>query len=273
MLERIRKASEYLRPLLSPPPEIGMITGTGLGGLTDSMETDVQVPYGEIPNFPKSTAEGHRGILSAGHLAGRPILAMQGRFHLYEGYTPGEVVFPVRVMADLGVKFLLISSAAGGLNPRFKQGDLMLVNDHINLTGNNPLIGPNLESFGPRFPDMSHVYRVELLELARRQSRNSNITLREGVYVGVTGPSLETPAETRFLRMAGADAVGMSTVYEATAGVHCGLKILAIVVITNVNIPESMEETSIDEVIEAAKAAEPALSALWSDIVRNLPRD
>ncbi len=272
MLDRIKRAAEYLRPSLKIIPEIGMITGTGLGGLTDSMDIDLRIPYGEIPNFPKSTAKGHRGILAAGSLSGRPILAMQGRFHFYEGYTPGEVVFPVRVMADLGVRFLLISSAAGGLNPQFKRGDLMLVTDHINLTGNNPLVGPNLESFGPRFPDMSHAYPDELLDLARAQGRKGGLPLREGVYVGITGPSMETPAETRFLRMAGADAVGMSTVYEAIAGVHCGLRVMAIVVITNVNIPENMEETSIDEVIAAANAAGPILSGLWADIVRNLPR-
>jgi purine-nucleoside phosphorylase len=248
-----------------------MITGTGLGRLTETMDLDVRIPYGEIPNFPKSTTEGHKGVLAAGRLSGRPILAMEGRFHIYEGYTPREVVFPVRVMADLGVRYLLISSAAGGLNPLFKQGNLMLVTDHINLTGNNPLIGVNLDSFGPRFPDMSHAYPDELLALARTQGRKSGLPLREGVYVGITGPSMETPAETRFLRMAGADAVGMSTVYEAIVGVHCGLKVMAIVVITNVNIPEDMEETSIEEVIAAADAAGPILSGLWADIIRNLP--
>jgi len=272
MLERIKQASEYLRSSLRTRPEIGMITGTGLAGLIESMDMDTRIPYGEIPNFPQSTAEGHMGILAEGRLAGRSILAMQGRFHIYEGYTPWDVIFPVRVMADLGVKYLLISSAAGGLNPQFKQGDLMLVTDHINLTGNNPLIGPNLEDFGSRFPDMSHAYSPDLVELVRAQSRKNGIHLKEGVYVGITGPSMETPAETRFLRMAGADAVGMSTVYEAIAGVHCGLKVTAILVITNVNIPENMEEVSIDEVIASAEAAGPILSRLWGDIIKNLPR-
>jgi purine-nucleoside phosphorylase len=272
MLNRIKRASEYLRSSLKTRPEIGMITGTGLARLIETMDMDTRIPYGEIPNFPQSTAEGHKGMLVEGGLAGRSILAMQGRFHMYEGYTPWEVIFPVRVMVDLGVKYLLISSAAGGLNPQFKRGDLMLVTDHINLTGSNPLIGPNLEDFGPRFPDMSHAYSHDLMELARAKSRKGGLHLKEGVYVGITGPSMETPAETRFLRMAGADAVGMSTVFEAIAGVHCGLKVMAIVVITNVNIPESMEETSIEEVIKAADAAGPVLSRLWADIIRSLPR-
>jgi len=203
-----------------------------------------------------------------GDLSGTPLLAMEGRFHLYEGYTPQTVSFPVRVMARLGATHLFISSAAGGLNPLFRPGDLMLVTDHINLTGRNPLIGPNLDAMGPRFPDMSRVYDPELIDLAGAQALSQGIRLEQGVYVGITGPSMETPAETRFLRMIGADAVGMSTVTEAIVGAHCGLRILAIVAITNVNLPDCMEETSLEEVLENAGKAGPALADLWERIVK-----
>jgi len=248
-------------------PDIGLITGTGLGGSTDKMEVELRLPYDEIPHFPASTTQGHTGILLMGVFGGRPAVAMQGRFHPYEGYTCAEVTFPVRVMAKLGVKALLISSAAGGLNPHFLPGDLMIVTDHINLTGMNPLTGPNLDSFGPRFPDMSDGYDKNLIHLARNTALDSKILLREGVYVGVLGPSLETPAETRFLRWTGADAVGMSTVLEVIAGVHCGLKVMVIVAITNVNLPDCMGKTSIEEVIARASKTSKSLAHLWEKIV------
>lgn len=271
MLERIQKASDFLNAALKKRPTIAMITGTGLEKVAEVVEKEIQIPYHEIPYFPTSTAEGHKGVLVAGTLSRRPVVAMQGRFHLYEGYTPQEVSFPVRVMSTLGVKYLLISSAAGGLNPLFRRGDLMLVTDHINLTGTNPLMGRNEDLFGPRFPDMSHVYPADLLDLARNRALGSGISLREGTYVGVTGPSLETPAETRFLRIIGADAVGMSTVPEAIVGVHCGMRIMAIAAITNLNLPDCMGETDIEQVIKAADAVGPVLAKLWKGIIADLP--
>ena len=268
---KITEAANFIRERIKSEPLIGMITGTGLGNLTDNMEIDRNIPYEQIPHFPKSTLDSHAGILLSGIIAGKSILAMQGRFHIYEGYTVNEITFPVRVMATLGVKYLFISSAGGGLNPRFKPGELMLLIDHINLTGNNPLIGKNLEEFGPRFPDMTSTFDKDLIALARGKAIEEGINLNQGVYVGITGPSLETPAETRFLRMIGADAVGMSTVSESIVGVHCGLKIMAIVVITNINLPDCMKKTSIEEVIAIAQQAGPTLSALWEKIIGGLP--
>ncbi|MFZ7112657.1 MAG: purine-nucleoside phosphorylase [Desulfatiglandales bacterium] len=271
MLEYIKETTNYLSTRIKEPPVIGMITGTGLSDLSERIAIDLSLSYEEIPHFPTSTIPGHKGALIAGRLGGKPIMTMDGRFHLYEGYTYEQVTFPVRIMSKLGVKYLLISSAAGGLNPLFRRGDLMLVTDHINLTGGNPLMGPNLDEFGPRFPDMSAVYDPVLAELARKKALEAGILLREGVYVGITGPSLETPAETRFLRLMGADAVGMSTVAEVIVGVHCGLEIMAIVAITNVNLPDCMKETSIDEVITNAVAAAGKLSPLWERIIADLP--
>jgi purine-nucleoside phosphorylase len=271
MLEKIRETADFLKSRIKHFPTIGMITGTGLGSLTERIVTDFRLPYEEIPNFPKSTVEGHRGVLAAGKLAGKSLIALEGRFHLYEGYSPQEVTFPVRVMASLGVKYLLMSSAAGGLNPQFERGDLMVLTDHINLKGTNPLIGPNLDEFGPSFPDMSQAYPLDLIGLARKEAVHLGVMIRQGVYVGVLGPCLETPAETRFLRMIGADAVGMSTVSQAIVGVHCGLKILAIVVITNMNLPDCMGKTSVADIIDASRQAGPALSDLWERIIGNLP--
>ena len=271
MFSKIKETADFLASRMGELPEVGMITGTGLGSVTESVVPDFRLPYEEIPHFPKSTVEGHKGTLVAGTFGNRSIVALEGRFHLYEGYTPQEVTFPVRVMARLGIKFFLMSSAAGGLNPAFEKGNLMIITDHINLKGVNPLTGPNLAEFGPRFPDMSQVYAPELVTLAREKAMQSGLFIREGVYVGVSGPSLETPAETRFLRMIGADAVGMSTVSQAIVAAHCGLKTLAIAVITNVNIPDCMGKTTIEEVVEASKEAGPALSNLWEKIITDLP--
>jgi purine-nucleoside phosphorylase len=271
MFAEIQSATDFLASNLATPPQIGMITGTGLGSLTEKMGVDLRISYEEIPHFPRSTIEGHKGTLVYGKIANKPVLAMEGRFHVYEGYSPAEITFPIRVMSKLGVKYLLISSAAGGLNPHFEPADIMIVRDHINLTGKNPLIGPNLDEFGPRFPDMSQVYDRDLITLVREKAAEAEIPLREGVYVGIVGPSLETPAETRFLRMIGADAVGMSTVPEVIVGVHCGLKIAVIVAITNVNVPDAMQKTSIEEVIVTAEKAGPKLSLLWEKIIGALP--
>lgn len=267
MNENIKQTAAFLSSKIEITPRIAMITGTGLGALTDSMEVDFRLTYNEIPHFPDTSVEGHKGTMAVGKMAGHPVIALEGRFHLYEGYTAAEVTFPVRVMAGLGVKYLLISSASGGLNPHFETGDLMVVTDHINLTGTNPLIGPNLDSFGPRFPDMSAVYDPDLVRFACEVALKEGIPLRRGVYVGLTGPSLETPAETRFLRMIGADAVGMSTVSEAVVGVHCGLKMIAIVVITNMNLPDCMETTSLEQVIATAHESGSKLTTLWKRII------
>ena len=270
-MKRIEEAVDFVRERVGRMPQIGLITGTGLGNLTEKMDVQGRLAYEEIPYFPKSTAIGHSGHLVWGIWSNRVVLAMEGRFHIYEGYTPQEVTFPVRVMSRLGIHTLLISSAAGGLNTLFQAGDLMLVTDHINLTGTNPLVGPNLDAFGPRFPDMAQVYDPALRSLAREKSLEAGILLREGVYVGILGPSLETPAETRFLRMIGADAVGMSTVSEVIAGVHCGLRILAIVVITNVNLPDCMEKASIESILATAEASGARLSNLWEKIIGGIP--
>lgn len=271
MIDKIKETARFLRPRLVSSPLVGMITGTGLGALTERIKPWFRLPYEEIPNFPRSTVEGHKGILAAGELSGRPVIAMEGRFHLYEGYSAQEVTFPVRVMAELGVKYLFMSSAAGGLNPLFQRGDLMIVADHINLKGINPLRGVDPGGSLPRFPDMSQVYSPELIRVAGQTALRMGILIREGVYVGVLGPSLETPAETRFLRIIGADAVGMSTVSQAIVGVQCGLEILVIVVITNINLPGCMTKTSIEDVIAVARQASPALTGLWEGITANLP--
>jgi purine-nucleoside phosphorylase len=271
MEEKIREAKKYLSSKIDISPEIGMVLGTGLGNLTENMEVISRIPYQEIPHFPVSTVEGHKGTLLVGKSSSRPLVAMEGRLHIYEGYSLDDITFPIRLMSSLGIKYLFISSAVGGLNPLFSTGDIMLVTDHINLTGRNPLIGPNLDVFGPRFPDMAQVYNRDLLNLAEEKALEAGIPLRQGVYVGITGPSLETPAETRFLRMIGADAVGMSTVSEVIVGKHCGLSILAIVAITNVNLPDCMEQTTLEEVIAAANKSGQILTQLWEKIISSLP--
>jgi purine-nucleoside phosphorylase len=271
MLKKIQESTAFLMSRLKTPPMVGMITGTGLGDLTHNMDVHIRLPYEEIPHFPKSTIAGHKGTLVFGHLASKPVMVMEGRFHIYEGYSLNDITFPIRVMSKLGIKYLFISSAAGGLNPNFQAGDIMIVKDHINLTGKNPLKGPNMDEFGPRFPDMSQVYDSELIHLAHNHALTNRLSLKQGVYVGIIGPSLETPAETRFLRMIGADAVGMSTVSEVIVGAHCGLKIMVIVAITNINLPDCMSKTSIDEVIAVANSTSPVLSSLWEKIIAGLP--
>lgn len=269
---KVTEAAKFIRGRIKGEPLIGMITGTGLSELTGTMEIDGNIAYEEIPHFPKSTIAGHAGILLSGGIAGRYIVAMQGRFHIYEGYTVHEVTFPVRVMATLGAKYLFISSAAGGLNPHFRPGELMVVTDHINLTGNNPLIGRNLEESGSSFADMTSAYDRDLIALAREKAREEGIHLNQGVYVGITGPSLETPAETRFLRSIGSDAVGMSTVNEVIEAIYSGLRVLTIVAITNVNLPDCMAGTSIEEVIATAEKASPALTRLLTGIIKDLEK-
>lgn len=243
-------------------PSVGIILGTGLGGLAGAVKRPVTVPYGEIPHFPVSTAPGHKGALLVGTIGGQSVAVLEGRFHYYEGYTLNEVTYPVRVLRALGAETLILSNAAGGLNLRFKRGDLMLIEDHINLMGVNPLIGPNDETLGVRFPDMCRPYDARLLALARRVARRERLPVREGVYVGVTGPCLETRAEYRFLRAAGADAVGMSTVPEVIVAVHAGLRVLAVSVITDTCNPDHLEPVDIAAIIKVANAAEPRLTRL-----------
>jgi purine-nucleoside phosphorylase len=270
MLGKIDKAADFLSATINATPGIGMITGTGLADLAQVMDIEHSIPYAEIPHFPQSTVPGHAGILLSGRLSGKYMIAMQGRFHIYEGYTVNEVTFPVRVMARLGVRLLLIASAAGGLDPHFRPGELMLVRDHLNLTGHNPLIGRNIEEPNLRFPDMSSAYDTELAAVAMKAAVGKGIHLHQGVYAGITGPSLETPAETRFLRLIGADAVGMSTVNEVIEAVHSRMRVLAIVAITNRNIPDCMTPISIEEILANAKMASPPLTKLMESIVEDL---
>lgn len=250
--------------------KIGLMTGTGLGESAQSLATAASFEYKEIPHFPVSTVESHIGKLLVGEMHGKRIIAMQGRFHLYEGYSPFEVTFPIRVMQRLGVKILILSNASGGLNPGFKPGDIMIIKDHINLTGSNPLIGQNDESWGIRFPDMSEAYDKSLAALAEKAGSDTGIDLKKGVYAGLKGPSLETPAEVRFLKTIGTDAVGFSTVQEVIAAVHARMKVLGLSTITNVNDPDSPVPATVKEIIEVARKAVPDLDKIISKVVENV---
>lgn len=263
---KVEEAARYLSNA-GIGADTGIILGTGLGALADEIEARHVVSYDDIPNFPVSTVESHHGKLIFGTLDGVEVIALQGRFHLYEGYSAQEITLPVRVLASLGVETLLISNAAGGMNPVYRRGDLMLISDHINLQGVNPLTGHNVDEWGPRFPDMSDPYAGELREIAREYARNNRIYIHEGVYVSVTGPNLETRAEYRFLRHLGADAVGMSTVPEVIVANHAGMKCAAISVITDECFPDSLKPVSIEDVLAAAAEAEPNLTQLMKGLV------
>jgi purine-nucleoside phosphorylase len=261
--QQIEEGTRFLQSKLPLPPEWGLISGTGQSRLAERLEgPQGSLPYHELPHFPQATSPSHEGRLHWGRLGGKPVVLFQGRFHAYEGYSLKEVAVPVRVMAALGIKHLLITNAAGGLNPLFRSGELMLISDHINLIGDNPLAGENVDDWGPRFPDFSRVYDLELMELAEEVARRQGLVLRKGVYVAVRGPSLETPAETRFLRHIGADAVGMSTVPEVIAAVHAGLRIVGISVISNVNLPDAMAPIAVEEIIATVARAESRLVEL-----------
>jgi len=255
ILKEIEESCRSIAKRVKTKPRAAIILGTGLGGLVNRVSIAESLPYDEIPHFPKSTVEGHAGRLIFGRLAGKNVLILQGRAHYYEGHSLFRITLPVRVMKRLGVKILIVSNAAGGLNPLFHPGDVMAISDHINFTGQNPLIGPNLDSLGPRFPDMTAVYDKKLLSLAEETALGEKIKLHKGVYVGVAGPSMETPAETRFLRMMGADAVGMSTIPEAIVAVHCGLRLLGLSAISNVNRPDCMEPAPLEAVLKNAAVA------------------
>jgi len=271
--EQIDEAIAYIKKHTKMLPEIGIILGTGLGGLVKEIRKEIVLDYDEIPHFPVSTVESHHGKLIFGTLAGKKIVAMQGRFHYYEGYTMQQVTFPVRVMSHrvgLGVRTLLISNAAGGMNPDFSRGDIMIINDHINLQGDNPLIGPNDNELGVRFPDMSEPYSLELIALAEKVASDLKINVKRGVFVAVQGPNLETRAEYRFLRGIGADAVGMSTVPENIVAVQMGMRVLGMSIITDECFPETLKSVTVEEVIAVANRTEPKLTKIMKELVRRM---
>ena len=270
LFEQVQASAEAVRRRHAGAAEIGIILGTGLGGLGREIEVETRVPYGDIPGFPLSTVESHAGQLLLGRLGGRPVVAMQGRFHRYEGYDLRQVTFPVRVMYALGVRTLIVSNACGGMNPLWAPGELMLISDHINLLGDNPLVGPNDERLGSRFPDMSAPYDPELRALARSLALELGIVLREGVYVAVAGPNLETRAEYRMLRALGADVVGMSTVPEVIVANHQGMRVLGLSIITDQCLPDALEPADISRILATAGRAEPELTRLVTTLVERL---
>jgi purine-nucleoside phosphorylase len=263
----IGRAAEVIRNQANVEATIGIILGTGLGGLVSTMDVTEVIDYDNIPSFPISTVESHHGRLVLGRLNGVPVIVMQGRFHAYEGYSLQQITFPVRVLHRLGVRTLMISNACGGMNPLYRRGDIMLIDDHINLLGDNPLIGPNDDRLGPRFPDMSELYSRRLLDLAERSALARGIKVHRGVYVAVTGPNLETRAEYRFLRTIGADVVGMSTVPENIVARHMGMEVLGLSVVTDECFPDSLEPVKLEHVLAAAAQAEPLMTTIITDVV------
>ena len=268
--ERIEACAQAIRSRFNKPVDAAIILGTGLGALADEIQIETIIGYSDLPNFPLSTVESHKGRLLCGTLAGRTVVAMQGRFHRYEGYTLQQVTYPVRVLRALGAETLIVSNACGGMHPLWAAGDLMLIADHINLLGDNPLIGPNDDALGPRFPDMSEPYDSSLRVLAREVAVANGITLREGIYAAVQGPNLETRAEYRFLRAVGADVVGMSTVPEVIVARHGGMRVLGLSIITDQCLPDALESASLAQIIKVARNAEPKLSAVVKGVVARL---
>ena len=264
------EAAAFIQEHYETAPEYLLILGTGLGQLAEEMTVDTVLAYDEIPHFPVSTVESHAGKLLLGRLGGKPVMAMQGRFHYYEGYSMQQIVFPVRVAKALGVQTLLVSNACGGLNPNFERGDIMLINDHINFLGDNPLMGPNDPDLGPRFPDMSTPYTERLMATAEQAALDLGIKMHQGVYLAVSGPMLETKAEYRYMRQLGADVVGMSTVPEVIAAVHMSMEVLGISVITDECFPDSLQPVSLDDVLEAAAMAEPQLTRVVVEVLKRL---
>lgn len=247
-----------------------LILGTGLGQLAEEMEIVNEIGYDKIPHFPVSTVESHAGKLLFGTLGGKEVVAMQGRFHYYEGYTMQQIVFPLRVLKANGADTLFVSNACGGMNPNYAAGDIMLIRDHINMIGNNPLMGPNDEKLGPRFPDMSEPYSERLMDIAKNAALESNLQMHQGVYVALSGPMLETKSEYRFLRLIGADVVGMSTVPEVIAAIHMGMEILGMSAITDECFPDSLKPVNIEEILEAASIAEPKMTRVIVDVLKKL---
>ncbi len=272
-LQQIDESAASIRRRISRQPTIAMILGSGLGGLAEAVANPTIIPFGDVPNFPVSTVVGHVGRLVVGDLEGKTVLIMQGRVHFYEGYTMAQVTLPIRIMQRLGIGVVVVTNAAGGVNPDFQPGDVMLITDHLNLlgmTGNNPLVGPNYDELGPRFPDMSQAYDRELCELARRTARLQQTGLREGVYAALSGPSFESPADLRFLRLAGADAVGMSTAHEVIVARHGGMRVLGLSGISNKANLDGSTVTTHEEVIEAGKVIAPKMERIISGVVRAL---
>jgi purine-nucleoside phosphorylase len=267
LFDKIQDASQFIRDKWGKKPDVGIILGTGLGPLVSKIKVDVAIDYGDIPNFLKSTATSHRGRLVCGELCGLNVMAMEGRFHMYEGYPLKLITLPVRVMKAMGAELLVVSNACGGMNPYFKPGDIMLIDDQINLMGDNPLIGINDERLGPRFPDMSLPYDRELIRAALETARKNNIVAHQGVFVAVSGPNLETAAEYRFLRLIGADVVGMSTVPEVIVAVHSGLRTVGFSVITDMCLPDALEAADVQKIIATANDAEPRLTTLVTGVL------
>jgi len=270
LIQKINETLEVIRRKTTNNYEVGIILGTGLGGLVKDIEIEHEFDYSELPHFPLSTVESHHGKLIFGKIAGKNVVAMQGRFHYYEGYTMQQITYPVRVMKFLGVKTLLVSNACGGMNPLYRRGDIMLMVDHINLLGDNPLIGKNEDELGPRFPDMSEPYDFNLIKIAEDVALKNQVKLQKGVYVAVPGPNLETRAEYRFLRGIGADVVGMSTIPENIVANHMGMKVLGLSIITDECFPESLKPAILEEIIAAANAAEPKMTLIMKEVIKAL---
>ena len=266
----VDEALRVIRSRTRVEPQVALILGTGLGGLARDIAVAAEIPYGDLPHFPLSTVESHSGRLLFGTLGGQAVVAMQGRFHRYEGYTLQQVTFPVRVMRGLGARTLIVSNACGGMHPLWAPGELVLIADHINLLGDNPLVGPNDDALGPRFPDLSAAYDPGLRALARQVAREQQIVLREGVYVAVSGPNLETAAEYRLLRALGADVVGMSTVPEVIVAVHGGMRVLGVSIITDACLPDALRPANVQEIIATAAKAEPQLTRLVKAVLERL---
>jgi purine-nucleoside phosphorylase len=270
LFDRIQESCDFIRNISKHKPDIGIILGTGLGDLTNRIDIIEEIPYQKIPYMPVSTVESHKGKLILGTLSEKKIVAMQGRFHYYEGYNMEEITFPVRMMKFLGTHTLIVSNACGSVNPQFLPGEIMAITDHINLVGDNPLRGYNDERLGPRFPDMFQVYDPQLIEYAEQISLNEGIKFRKGVYVGLAGPNLETGAEYRMLRLIGGDVVGMSTVPEVIVAKHMDMKILGLSVITDMGLPDAMKPVSLEDVISAASGAEPLLTTIITKVVERI---
>lgn len=269
LMEQLNETVDYIRKRKADfDATIGIVLGSGLGNLTEDIVVEFSIPYAEIPHFPVSTVKGHSGKLLFGNICGRKVIVMGGRFHFYEGYTPQQVIYPIRVMRLLGVETLLLSNAAGGVNPAFKVGDLMIITDHISFFTSNPLIGKNADALGTRFPDMSEPYSKELITKAEIIAKTNGLHLFQGVYTAVTGPTFETRAEYKLIKLMGSDVVGMSTVQETIAAVHCGMKVFGVSVITDLGIRDSENVITHEEVLQAAKEAEPKLALLFKELVK-----
>jgi purine-nucleoside phosphorylase len=269
-LGKIKETLNFIRKSSDLSPEVGIVLGTGLGGLVKEIDIECQISYKNLPHFPVSTVETHAGKLIMGYIARKPVIAMQGRFHYYEGYTMQQITYPIRVMKLLGIKALVISNAAGGMNYLYRKGDIMIMDDHINLLGDNPLIGPNEDQFGPRFPDMSEPYSKRLIDLAEQIAREEKIKIQRGIYVAVSGPNLETRAEYRFLRGIGADVVGMSTVPEVIVARHMDIEVFGVSVITDECFPDSLQPANIEDIIRTANGAQPKLTLIMKRLIESL---